>query len=319
MDELKETVGSFLVPALKKLADIGVTVSDFLATHPVVTKFALAGGALAAAVWGVTAAHTAWDAATKALSIAQGALNAVLEANPIILIIGGIILLGAAIYEAYQHFGPFHDAVDAAWQILQTGYNWVKDNWPLLLAILTGPIGLAVLAIVKNWDTIKHGITDVKDWIGDRIGDVVGFFTSLPGKIGHAVVGMFDGVKDAFKAAFNWLIDKWNSLHFGLPSIDTHIPGVGKIGGFDIGVPQIPRFAAGGAINGLGLVGENGPELFVGSGTIFPNGALGGTVTFQAGAIVVNAGPGMDEMALAAAVRTQVLQLMRRNINGGMG
>ena len=37
-----------------------------------------------------------------------------------------------------------------------TVWEWIKEKWPLLLAILTGPIGLAVLAITSNWDKLKE-------------------------------------------------------------------------------------------------------------------------------------------------------------------
>lgn len=303
MDELKETVGSFLVPALSKVVEWGVKVTDFLAQHPIVTKFALAGGALAAAIWGVNAATEAWAAA-------QAALNVVMEANPIVLVALAVAAIGVAVYEAYQHFGPFHDAVDALWQILQTGFGWVKDNWPLLLGILTGPIGLAVVGITTHWETIKSGFTAVKTWIGDRIGDVVGFFTGLPGRIAAVTVGMWDGIKDAFRGAINWIIDGWNKLHFGIPAIDTHIPGIGKIGGFDVGVPSIPRLAAGGITNGptLALIGDNpgGRERI----TPLPLGgdAGGGTTTIQ---LVV------DGKVLTEIVHDGLLGKQRRSGNLG--
>lgn len=100
---------------------------------------------------------------------------------------------------------------------------------------------------------IKQGI----GWIGDKVVEVkdmavngfnamVDFVKGLPGRIANAAKGMWDGFKDAFKAALNWIIDGWNKLQFKLPEIDTHIPGVGKIGGQTIGVPQIPRLATGG-------------------------------------------------------------------------
>ncbi|WP_405559449.1 hypothetical protein OHV08_38510 [Streptomyces canus] len=51
--------------------------------------------------------------------------------------------------------------------------NWLKANWPLLVAILTGPVGIAVLAIVKHWDRIKEAVGTVRDWIVDKWNAVV--------------------------------------------------------------------------------------------------------------------------------------------------
>lgn len=143
--------------------------------------------------------------------------------------------------------------------------HWIQSNWPLLLAILTGPIGLAVLMIVKHWKSIKDGVTAVKDWIVKVFGDVMSFFSGLPGKMGRLFSGLFDGLKDAFKAAINFIISGWDAMHFKLPSFDTHIPGIGKVGGFDIGLPQIPLLAKGGIATHptLAMIGEAGPEAVV--------------------------------------------------------
>ena len=52
-----------------------------------------------------------------------------------------------------------------------TVYNWVRDNWPLLLGI--SPVHLtAVVLIIRNWDTIRD------------------FFTSLPGEDNRLVCRM---------------------------------------------------------------------------------------------------------------------------------
>lgn len=73
----------------------------------------------------------------------------------------------------------------------------------------------------------------------------------------HAA-GIWDGLKSGFKSAVNWLIDKWNSLHFTLPKVSF----LGQsFGGESFGVPHIPHMAAGGAGGGWTLTGENGPEL----------------------------------------------------------
>ena len=76
----------------------------------------------------------------------------------------------------------------------------------------------------------------------------------MPGRIAGAARGMFDGIWQAFRSAINMIVDGWNGLRFGIPEIDTHIPGIGKVGGGDFGVPQIPHLAQGGLITATGLV-----------------------------------------------------------------
>lgn len=93
----------------------------------------------------------------------------------------------------------------------------------------------------------------IRTWNG-----AVDFFRKLPGRISAAVSGMWDGIKNGFKAAMNWVIDRWNSLEFRLPSFSAFGH---TIGGATIGVPDIPRLAHGGIRGGLAWVGERGREL----------------------------------------------------------
>jgi hypothetical protein len=103
----------------------------------------------------------------------------------------------------------------------------------LLLAILTGPFGLAALAIQQNWGTL------------------VGFFQGLPGQLGGIFTGMWSGMESAFKTTLNHIIDAWNSLQFTLPSVNI---GPIHAGGETIGVPQVPHLAQGGLITQSGLI-----------------------------------------------------------------
>ncbi|MFI6516852.1 hypothetical protein ACIBF1_14925 [Spirillospora sp. NPDC050679] len=62
-------------------------------------------------------------------------------------------------------------------------WDWIKGNWPLLLAIVTGPFGLAVGFVIKYWDKIKGAVGKAKDYVVGKFQSLMGFFTSLPGKI----------------------------------------------------------------------------------------------------------------------------------------
>jgi hypothetical protein len=98
---------------------------------------------------------------------------------------------------------------------------------------------------------------------------------------------LFDGVKSSFRGAINFVIGGWNRLRFGIPKINTHLPGVGTIGGGSFGVPQIPYLAKGGHIlgGGLAMVGERGPEqVYLPTGaTVAPltRGGMGGHLVIE--------------------------------------
>jgi hypothetical protein len=121
---------------------------------------------------------------------------------------------------------------------------------------MPGRIGQAVSGL---WNALMTGLSFVKQWISDRLDDIVGFITGLPSRIADAASGMFDGIKEAFRSAINFIIRGWNSLEFTLPKVDTHIPGVGKIGGWTLGTPDIKPLAGGGVITRptLALLGEH--------------------------------------------------------------
>ena len=115
---------------------------------------------IAIGIGAIVLAIKAWITAVQALAIAQAALNLVMSLNPIGIIVLAIIGLIAAIVALWNMNEGFRDFVTSAWETItnafMTAFNWVKDNWPLLLAILTGPIGLAVYAIIRNFDTILN-------------------------------------------------------------------------------------------------------------------------------------------------------------------
>lgn len=282
-----------LRPVVAAAGKVLGVIGDFAKNHTTIFRAFVAtivAGVVAFKAWklGVAAA----EAITKAWAAAQGILNAVMSANPIMIAVIAIAALVAGLVVAYNSSETFRNIVQGAFNAVQTVisgvFNWVKNNWPLLLGILTGPIGLAVLAIVKNWDTISAAFTAVKDWISARVGDIVGFITGIPGRISRfassafdslkgaasavkdwvaarfddlvstitglpdrisrVAGGMFDGIKNAFRSALNWVIDAWNGLEFKIPGFDPPGPGP-KFGGFTLGVPNIPRMHTGGIFN----------------------------------------------------------------------
>jgi hypothetical protein len=183
-------------------------------------------------------------AAQATLSAARMAIAWVISLGPVALIIAAITAVIAIIVYLAVKTDFFQKLWKVAWEGIKNAtlfvWNWIKDHWPLLLAILTGPIGLAVLYITKHWDSI------------------VNIVKSIPGRIGKAAAGMWDGIKDAFRSALNWIIDRWNSLHFSIPGFDAF--GI-HVGGFSLGVPSLPHFAHGGIGSGLAWVGDRGREL----------------------------------------------------------
>jgi len=219
--------------------------------------------------------------ATRLWAATQMLLNIAMRLNPLGLIITGITILVGLFVLAYQRSATFRAIVQGAMRGVQVAigwvvdaaravFNWIKANWPLLLAILTGPIGLAVLLIVKHWDQIKAGAAAVKDFVVSLWNGMMGFFEGLPGRLSSIAGRMWDGFRSAFRSAVNFLIDGWNSLDFGIHvHLPSWIPVIGGMG-FDIAdiIPDIPRLAEGGLIPSrrggvLALLGEGHEDELV--------------------------------------------------------
>jgi hypothetical protein len=190
--------------------------------------------------------------ATTALAVAQGVLNAVMALNPIFLVVLAIGALIGILYLAWRNSETFRRIVTGAFNAVvgaaRTAFGWVRKNWPLLLAILTGPFGLAVLAIVKNWDKIKEGARKALEWITTRWNEFVQFIRDIPGRFARG----WDALVAGFRRAVGMIMRAWNALDFG---IDITLPSF--LGGFSFKVddliPDIPipkGYASGGVLPG---------------------------------------------------------------------
>lgn len=161
--------------------------------------------------------------ATLAWTAAQWLLNAALNANPIGLIIIALVALAAGIVLLWTHSQTFRDIVtgafNAVWGAIQAVWNWITQNWPLLLAILTGPIGWAVLLIVSNWETIKAAFAAAWQFIVGVWSAVAGFFA-----------GVWQGIVTAFSAVVGWFGSIFSSAWQAVMNVFA------GVGGFFVGV-----------------------------------------------------------------------------------
>ncbi len=222
-----------------------------------VTPLAVALGILATVIGVIVAAMKVW-------AVVQTVLNLALWTSPITWIVLGVLLLVGAIVLIATKTTWFQDIWRVAWGWIKGAalavWNWIKTNWPLLLAILTGPIGLAVLWIVRNWDKIKNAARATWDFIKSKVSSFASWIMGIPGRISSKLSSMWNGLWFGFKAIVNRIIGGWNRLSFGIPGFS--FAGV-SFPGISIGTPDIPYLAKGGTATtaGLAVVGERGPEL----------------------------------------------------------
>ncbi|GAA2802895.1 hypothetical protein [Streptomyces showdoensis] len=77
--------------------------------------------------WLIQLMYAAW-VVTKLWTLAMIAFNLVMAANPITLIVIGIVALVAAVIYAYKHWGWFREAVQTAWAGIQAAASWAWNN-----------------------------------------------------------------------------------------------------------------------------------------------------------------------------------------------
>jgi hypothetical protein len=250
-EQLKISIGSALMPVLVQLAEI---------ITPLVKAFTNAmasSGAFRLIVIALTAALVTFVAVLIVASASIAWIPA--------LVVG----VGLALVMLYQKVGWFKTGVDAMakaavaafkWikDAVMVVFNWVKQNWPLLVAILGGPIAAAAAQIIKHWDDIKGAASSV-----------LGFFKQVAGYISGAFAGAWNTAAGAVKgvtSAIQSVIDTAKKV--------TSLPG--KAANALMGM--LPGHQMGGTVMQAGsvLVGEAGPEVVhLPSGSqVVPNHAL---------------------------------------------
>ncbi|KZL94370.1 phage tail tape measure protein [Clostridium magnum] len=97
-------------------------------------------------------------AATKAATAAQWLFNAALSANPIVLVIAGVIALGIVIYELVKHWDQVKEAVSQAWEKF-------RNNPIGQFIINTNPLLKILDEIYIHWNSITSAIQNAWNWL----------------------------------------------------------------------------------------------------------------------------------------------------------
>ena len=166
MAQLKDTIGI----AASVVAAAGAA---FLAYKGYVALATAAQVAHTVATTAMTAANAAAEAGATGLALAQAALNAVISANPVALLVSALAALATGLVTAYKTSETFRNAVNSA------------------------------LSAVKK--TAQSAIGTVVDWINELVAKIKGAAAAL--------ANLKNGVgaaKEAYDAAYSSSIDSYN-------------------------------------------------------------------------------------------------------------
>ncbi|HFD0307740.1 TPA: phage tail tape measure protein [Clostridium perfringens] len=211
-------------------------------------------------------AQLAVTGATKAMTLAQKGLNIVMAMNPIVLVIGLLVALGATFVILYNKCEWFRNGVDLVWGKITGVFIKFDDflngiftrNWTESLGLLGVPLNSFLGTVGAIWNGAKGIFNGILTFLhGVFTGNWKEIFQGL-GDIVKSIFGMLGGViKAPINAAIsgiNWVIGKINTISFDVPS---WIPGIGG-SHFGINLHTIPALAEGGIVTKatMALVGE---------------------------------------------------------------
>lgn len=150
----------------------------------------------------------------------QWGLNAAMLANPIVLIVVGLIALAAVLAVLYIRWGAFHRTVDRF-------FNWLWAHWEVIALLpVVGQLVWAVGMIIKHWNTLEN------------------FFRNAPSRMARAGKDFWGWLTGGFKSAIRWIFAQINRLNFTLHVPEIGLGPLGSIGGgsYNIGVGHYDPF-----------------------------------------------------------------------------
>lgn len=262
-----KTAASWVASSAKSALQFIKDIPRIIATFVSASASAVVNAAKATAAWVASSVKTlaSWVVAGAGyllqvgLMVASTAVAAIamaaswlLAMGPIGLIVAAIIGLTALIIANWETVkGWLAGFWDWLKGVFTGAIDFIKNNWQTILAILTGPIGLAVLFITRNFDTIKNAFMGLKNW-------VAGVFATVADMAAGAFKGVVNGVLSTAENTVNGFI---NLINGAIGAINK-IPGV-NIG--KVGQVHFPRLAEGGIVTArpggiLANIGEGGQD-----------------------------------------------------------
>jgi len=267
MDKLKSSLSDLTFENGALIEKASMMAPIFLAAGPIMAGFGGIMGILTPAV--------------SAAKLAFIGLN--LSMGPIALVIIGIGVAIVAAIVIWKNWDKIILALKKTLEVLKATFKTVFDFIKMIVSkvftaitdiynsklgwlLPAGPLIKAILFLKDNWDEIWGGIKSTFKTVTDAL---IGTFRSVKGTI----LGIWDGMVSGIKGAINSVIGSINGFIRSINSIKIRVPGVdiplvGRVGGFSVGmpnIPEIPSLAKGGIVNRptLAMLGESGPEAVV--------------------------------------------------------
>ena len=185
----------------------------FLKVQESATKgLSTAFGALLAVITAYKTAVLVAAAASKTFTVAQAALNVVMDANPIGLAVLAITALVGGLVLAYKHIKPFRDAVNTTWKAIKKFFTG-KLGWEKNIAKEFSNAGKDIRKFANSIPKFFKNVGKVLAKLFKGFGKLLLYSLALP--VGAAVIITRPLVKPTeriFKALIKWIQNAWKGL-----------------------------------------------------------------------------------------------------------
>lgn len=223
-DNMSAEILSAAIPVLLTFANTISSIIGFLSRHSTEAKIAAAViGTMAAAITVIIGVTYAWG-------VAQAALNAVMAANPFVLVAVLLAALVAGLIVAYKESETFRNIVNGVWSAVKTAstaavnfitgllttlrnafnavLSWLRGNWPLIAMIISGPFA-PLVALATDAFGVRSAIVGAFQ-------AMLGTVKSVMGNVISAITGMWDNARDAGATLGQ---NVWNGIKNGIAKV----------------------------------------------------------------------------------------------------
>ena len=162
--------------------------------------------------------------ATKASTIAQTALNAVMGANPIALVVAALAGLVAAFVVLWNTSEDFRNFWIGLWENIKTGATsacsgiktafsnigpWFSEKAAAVKAAFSAIWSKLKTGASDAWKKVKETFSSIGTWFGEKITSVKDKFSSMWSKFKSGASDAWSSVKTTFSNIPTWFKDKF--------------------------------------------------------------------------------------------------------------
>ena len=242
IENLKSDLGTALLPVVSAVVDKFAGLAGWMSDNIGLVQIIVGAIGILAGIILVL------NAAMKVATIIQWAMNAAWLANPVTLVVLGILALIAVVVIAYKKFPAFARIVDTAFAAMKSAVktfaavvktvfttiastvrsvgNGIQSAWNATGAAISTAFRAVGRFIAGVFNAPVDAVKAIISGLGGLAGNVMNGIRSAIGKVGAAFGSVASKIKGAFAGAGKWLYSIGASIVQGL------IDGIGSLAGW---------------------------------------------------------------------------------------